>query len=119
MIKSYEIVMVSSLTDEGLGILKERIASIQDYSSIIEAIVPLTNEAFGFLSRLRTKADVSQIIMKDSVKVVIRCKPEESEKIIGHLRAIGAIRAELRTNATEDANQGEAVSIGSEGGPLH
>lgn len=118
MIKSHELVMVSSLTDEGLGILKERIASIQDYSSMIEAVVPLTNEVFGFLSRLRANADVSQVISKDSVKVLIRCKPEESERIMGHLRAIGAIRTELRTNAPEGANQGEAVSTGSEGAPL-
>lgn len=119
MVDPYECVMVSSLTDEGLEILKERIASIQDYSAMIEVIVPLTNEVFGFLSRLRTKADVSQIILKDSVKVLIRCKPGESEKIMGHLRAIGAIRIELLTKASEGANQGEAISTGSEGAPLH
>lgn len=119
MIEPYELVMVSSLTDEGLEILIERIASVQDYSSMIEAVIPLTNEAFGFLSRLRTKADVSQVVLKDSVKVVIRCKPEESEKIMGRLRTIGAIRIELHTKASEDVNQGKAVSTGSEGVPLH
>jgi 50S ribosomal subunit-associated GTPase HflX len=118
MIEPYELVMVSSVTGEGLEILREKIASIQDYSSVIEAIVPLTNEVFGFLSRLRAKADVSQVVLKDSVKVTIRCKPEESEKIMGHLRMIGAVKAELRTKAAEGANHGDAVSTGSEGAPL-
>ncbi len=118
MIEPYELVMVSSVTGEGLEILREKIASIQDYSSVIEAILPLTNEVFGFLSRLRAKADVSQIVLKDSLKVTIRCKPEESEKIMGHLRMVGAVKAELRTKAAEGANHGEAVSTGSEGAPL-
>lgn len=118
MIEPYELAVVSSVTEEGLETLRERIASIQDYSTTIEAVVPLTNEVFGFLSRLRMKADVSQTILKDSVSVVIRCKPEESEKIIGQLRTIGAIRTELRTRTPDGADQGEIVSTGSEGGPL-
>ena len=119
IINPYELVMVSSMTDEGLETLRGRIASIQDYSSMIEAVLPLTNEVLGFLSRLRAKADVSQMILKDSVKVIIRCKPGESEKIMGHLRTIGAFRTEMRTNASEGANQGVAFSSGSEGVPLH
>jgi GTP-binding protein HflX len=119
IIEPYEIMMVSSVTDEGLEELRARIASIQDYSSTIEAVVPLTNEVFGFLSRLRMKADVSQTVLKDSVRITIRCKPEETEKIMGHLRTIGAVGTEVRTKASEASIQSEPVSTGNEGGPLH
>lgn len=118
LIDPYELVLVSSLTGEGIDALRERIASIQSYSAVIDTVLPLSNEVLGFLSRLRATADVSQTILSDRVEVTIRCKPEDSDKTIGRLKTIGATKAELRAKDSENADTGAAASTGTEGGPL-
>jgi GTP-binding protein HflX len=92
IIQPYDLILVSSVTGEGLDILKERILRVQGHTCVIEAEMPLTDAVYSLLSRLRSSADVSMRVMSRHAAVTVRCKPEDIEKIIGWLSAAGAAR---------------------------
>jgi len=113
----HELYFVSALTAEGLDALRERISIVQDRSCIVEAELPLTNESYGFLSRVRKIAEVSQRVQPNSLEVVIRCKPEDADKVSGWLGNLGANKIS-RKSESKEAPQTAPVSSGKEGAPL-
>ncbi len=112
-----EIFFLSALTGEGLDDLRGRISLVQDRSCILEAELPLTNESYGLMSRVRKIADVSQTVRAKTLDVSIRCKPDDVAKISGWMSNIGAKITNNRCEVGEVA-QAESISKGKEGAPL-
>jgi GTP-binding protein HflX len=117
MAPSHELYFVSALTGEGLETLRERISAVQDRSCFVQARLPLTDAAYGLLSRIRKIADVDQNVLSDSLEVEIRCKPEDREKISGWLGNQGAKALTSRCESRELPQEGTS-SNGKEGAPL-
>jgi len=114
---AHETYFVSALTGQGLDALKERIAAIQDRSCSVEGLLPLMNESYGLLSRIRKIADVVQRVGPGGLEATVRCKPEDVEKISGWLENHGAKNVVVRC-ATSDGPQGSEPSSGREGAPV-
>ncbi len=112
-----EVFFVSALTGEGLDELRQRISLVQDRSCIIEAELPLSNESYSLMSRVRKIAEVSEDIDSRSLAVVIRCKPDDVAKISGWMGIIGAKITNTKCEQTEPSQELPS-SKGKEGAPL-
>ncbi len=86
----YELFLVSAKSGAGLVELRERITRVEGYSWAIDAVAPQSNEVYSLLSRLRTKARVSESSAGSSVLVRILCKPADRHTLEARLRSIGA-----------------------------
>lgn len=118
IIQSYDLILVSSVTGEGLDLLRERILRVQGHTFVIEAEMPLTNAVYSLLSRLRSSAEVSMRVMGRHTAVIVRCKPEDSERIIGWLNAAGASKITNNAESPEMPLERGMPSSGNEGAPL-
>jgi GTP-binding protein HflX len=118
IIQPYDLILVSSVSEEGLDLLRERILRVQGHTCIIEADLPLTDAVYSLLSRLRSSAEVSMTVISRHAAVIVRCKPEDSERIVGWLNAAGATRIIVNSEAQEMSPERETPSSGSEGAPL-
>jgi hypothetical protein len=110
---------VSARTGDGIDLLREKIASVQKRSCVIDALMPLTDSTFSLLSRLRSSCTVSERTEEGQISVSLKCKPEEADKITGWLTKAGGSRISVHceTPQIEDARS-EDISNGSEGAPL-
>jgi len=115
---SYDLLFISTVTGEGLDPLRTRVSRIQGFTSTIDAVLPLTDKSFSYLSILRSIAQVSENVVQDHLFVTIRCKPEDGERIVGRLTALGASRISKNPDAANDHAQKANAPSGSEGAPL-
>ncbi len=118
MIQPYELILVSSLSGEGLDLLRERILRVQGHTCVIDAEMPLTDRVYSLLSRLRSSAEVSMKVMGRHALVAVKCRPEDSEKIIGWLNAAGGTKIMVNSDSLEMPPEIESSSNGNEGAPL-
>ena len=118
IIKPYELVLVSARTGEGVDALLETIASLQRRSCIIEGSLPMLDETFSLLSRLRSSCTINEKVLDRDVHVTVRCKPEDAQKVRGWLERAGGSKISLQIEEPQnDALQNESTSNGSEGAP--
>jgi hypothetical protein len=118
IVKPYELLLVSSVSEDGLDVLKERITKVQGHSFIIEAVMPLTDEVYSLASNLRSSAEISLKVVGGHAEVLVRCKPEDSEKIISRLNGAGAVKISSNSEFSEIPSHRELQSSGNEGAPL-
>lgn len=118
IIQSYDLILVSSVSGEGFDSLRERILTVQGHTCVIEVEMPLTDAVYSLLSRLRSTAEVSMKVTGRHAQVIVRCKPEDSEKIVGWLNAAGAARITTNAESLEMPPERETPSSGNEGAPL-
>lgn len=119
LVKPYELMLVSAKTGDGVDHLTERIASVQKRSCVIDATMPITDSTFSLLSRLRTSCTVSERTQDGHVSISLKCKPDESEKIVGWLTKAGGSQISARSEGQQtEAVRTVEVSNGSEGAPL-
>jgi hypothetical protein len=52
--------------------------------------LPLVDKSYNMLSRIRSTADVDSKVTDDNIHVIIRCKPEDGQKISGWIESIPA-----------------------------
>ncbi len=115
----HDLVLVSALTGEGLDELKEMIVLVQGRSLMVEGDLPHTDSALALLSRLRSSCSVNESVDDNGIHVVLRCKPEDGQKIIGWMRKAGGKSISSFAEGPSDAgSQNEAVSSRNEGAPL-
>ena len=115
----YSILFVSAKSGEGVEELRIQISIIEKRTCIIDAILPLSNQTFGFLSRLRGTCEVRDEVVKNEVYATIKCKEEECQKILGLLSKAGALeKSHHPTISVNEDKLGEKASRGSEGAPL-
>ncbi len=89
-LSGHELVFTSAVTGEGLEVLRERMSSIQGRSWQLVAELPLVNESYSLLSRLRSMGEIESKIIADRIVAEIRCKPEDAPKITGWLEGASA-----------------------------
>lgn len=118
IIQPYDLILVSSVSEEGLDLLRERIVKVQGHTCVIEADMPLTDAVYSLLSRLRSSVEVSMKVAGRHTAVIVKCKPEDSEKIVGWLSAAGASKITTNSEPPEMPTEREKQSIGNEGAPL-
>jgi GTP-binding protein HflX len=118
IIKPYDLILVSSVTGEGLDLLRERILRVQGHTYVIEAEMPVTDAVYSLLSRLRSSADVSMRVLGSHTSVIVKCRPEDSEKIIGWLNAAGASKITSNAGSPEMPLERKMPFSGNEGAPL-
>jgi GTP-binding protein HflX len=86
----HDLIFISAVTGKGLDILKSRIAQVQGRSWRIEAVLPLVDKSYNMLSRIRSVADVDSNVEDDKIRVIVRCKSEDGQKISGWIESIAA-----------------------------
>jgi len=118
IIQPYDLIFVSSVTEEGFDLLRERMLRVQGHTCIIQAEMPLTNAVYSLLSRLRSSADISMKVTGRHAAVIVRCKPEDSEKLIGWLNAADASKITTNSDTPEMPIEVGKSSSGNEGAPL-
>jgi len=114
----HDLIFISAVTGEGLDLLKNRLARVQERSWRIEAVLPLVDKSYNMVSRIRSIADVDSKVEDDKVRVIIRCKPEDGQKISGWIESIAA----KVISSQEEPVEGEGSEIESateeKGAPL-
>lgn len=118
LVEPHDLISVSSISGEGLDVLRERILRVQGHTYTIEGEMPLTDKAYSLLSRLRSIAEVSAKETGHQVEVVVKCKPGDSQKILGWLNAAGAAKITVSSQAPETPCSEEVLSNGNQGAPL-
>ncbi len=112
-----ELYFVSAITGEGLDRLRERISLVQDRSCMIQAELPLTDESYSLMSRVRKVAEVSETVTAKTLDVTIVCAADSLEKLSGWLSNAGGKIIVSRCGSQEPV-QGIPSSSGKEGVPL-
>jgi len=114
----HRFVYTSAKTGEGLVPLKEALASSLEFTQIITVKLPMTNESYGLISRLHSRAMIESRIQKGELIVTIACRSEDSDRITGWLRplAIGSIQIESRSMREREGRPARDSS-GNAGGP--
>ncbi|TFG69793.1 MAG: GTPase HflX [Methanomassiliicoccus sp.] len=87
IIGTRQLMFVSSFTKDGLNLIRERIHEMQGRNHVIEASLPIVDESYSLISRLHPLSDVISDIWEDHIRLSVRCNIDDSEKIIGWLRA--------------------------------
>lgn len=118
IIQPYDLILISSVTGEGLDRLRERILRVQGHTCVIKAEMPLTDAVYSLLSRIRSSSEVSMKIIGRHAAVIVRCKPEDSERIVGWLNAAGAAKITTNAESPEMPSERETPSSGNEGALL-
>lgn len=111
LIGSCDLLFVSAHTGEGIDRLKELILAACKQTRVLNVELPLTNNAFSLVSRLREICSVSESTLTDRLMVTIKCNPADSDRLIGMVR-----RANGRILDSGSIETGE--STGSGGVPL-
>ncbi len=117
-IGDYELFMTSAKSEEGLDRLRERIAKVRNFDCEISATIPMTNESYSLLSRLRSISEVQEQVVGKSSRIFIRCRREDMDRIIGWLGTVGAMNTTGRSIASNGTSEQARDSTGSEGAPL-
>ena len=114
-----KLLIVSAKTGSGLDSVRDIIGSLQRHDFVIDATLPMTNEVFSLLSRIRSTCQVSEHVDGRRVSVTIRCKNEDGQKIIGWLKKVNANRVSGdQGGAAIPTTSAEELSKGNKGAPL-
>lgn len=113
-----ELFFVSAKTGKGLDELRRRISLVEDYSHLIEATAPQTDETYSLLSRLRTIANVWEYSNGPRVNIRILCRPEDRQKLEARIISLGGQIVVSQSNAGSTPSSTMTGSTGSEGAPL-
>jgi GTP-binding protein HflX len=105
----HDLIFISAVTGEGLDLIKNRIIQVQGRSRRIEALLPLVDKSYNMLSRIRSIADVDSRVVNDKIHVIIRCKPEDGQKLSGWIESIPA----KVISSQEEPVEGEGSEIES------
>ena len=105
----HDLIFISAVTGEGLDLLKNRIAQVQGRSWRVEAVLPLVDKSYNMLSRIRSVADVDSNVEDDKIRVIVRCKSEDGQKISGWIESIAA----KVISSQEEPVEGEGSEIES------
>lgn len=105
----HDLIFISAVTGDGLDLLKNRIAQVQGRSWRIEAVLALVDKSYNMLSRIRSVAEVDSIVVDDKISVIVRCKPEDGQKISGWIESIAA----KVISSQEEPVEGEGSEIES------
>lgn len=97
----HEMIFISALTGEGLDLLRNRIGRVQGRTWRIEALLPLIDTSYNMLSRVRSIADVDSSVGDNSIHVIVKCKPEDGQKIAGWIESIHAKVVSSQTEAAD------------------
>src|SRR4030066_1876252 len=115
MIEPHELQMISTVEEEGLDTLRERIGAIQKLSAVLSVVLPLKDESMGLLSRLRVSCDVSEEIVGTRVEATIQCRSEDLGKVVGWLEAAGALKIISNDGPRAEGAKKAEASSGREG----
>jgi len=118
MIGTHELLMISTVKEEGLDSLRERISRIQNLSSRVEVELPMKDESMSLLSRLRASCDIQEHIDGVVVRATIRCRTEDLGKITGWLNGAGAIRVDIHDDTQREGGTNHAPPAETKGPPL-
>ena len=117
-VSGHELVFTSAVTGDGLDVLRNRMASVQGRSWQVVAELPMVDKSYSLLSKLRSLGEVESKVGTDRIIAVIKCKPEDAQKITGWLQGASAIIV----SSQDIAKQGEEPEIVSpmeeKGAPL-
>lgn len=88
--KGGEFVLVSSVDRRGFDDLIDAIESRSPRDCIVEAVLPIGDQANSLISQIHDIGDVSQShITGSSIELHVACNVDDSERIIGQIRKIG------------------------------
>ena len=118
IISPYELVLVSARTGEGVLDLTELVSRVQKLHGRVDATLPLTDSSYSLMSRIRSTSSVEEAVAFGSLKVRIRCRAEDIQKIRGWLEGAGATDMIVEFEELEEQPPKERLSSGSEGAPL-
>jgi len=119
IVGTHQFLAVSAKTGFGFDFLRGVIDSLQKRNSTIDVCLPISDETFSLLSRIRSSCQVKESVIGSRVEATIRCKDEDSQKIVGWLRKAGAFKVSI-TQQTPVSTEPSAVSSskGNKGAPL-
>lgn len=119
LIGSRNLIFVSAHTGEGMERLKELILAACRRTCVLNVELPLTDDAFSLVSRLREICSVSEGTLTDRLIVTIKCNPADSGRLLGMVRrAKGRILDSGGIGTGEHGSPESATSTGSGGAPL-
>ncbi len=118
MLNSNEMICVSAVTGEGLDVLRERIMKVQGRSWHLEVNLPLVDRSYAILSRIRGISHVETEVAGESLHASIRCRPEDSSKIVGWLESTSGKIVFSSEEETEEGCPGPGLPSEEEGPPL-
>ncbi len=92
-----DVVFTSVVTKQGLEALVTLIGRSRGAHCIIEATLPLTNEAFSLISSLHDSADVTETPSEETTHISLICSERMLERIQAEIRAVdGEVTSVLR-----------------------
>lgn len=119
LVGAHSFLFVSAKTGEGVDQLREVLGSLQKRTHTMRATLPMANEAFSLLSRIRSACNVFETFVGKKIEVRVECKEEDAERIAGWLAKAGATNIETTSVPVRVASVSEENSSkGSEGVPL-
>ncbi len=118
IVSGHELVFTSAITGEGLDVLRNLISPVQGRSWQLTAELPLVDKSYSLLSKLRSMGEVETEVSSDRITAVIKCKPEDVQKITGWLEGASAHIVSSQTIA-RPGEEPEAIAPPEEkGAPL-
>ena len=119
LVNPEELVFVSSVSEEGLGLLLRKIEPVVGRTCAIDASLPLSDRSLSLLSRIRKIAYISDKVLPTSVHASIKCRPEDRQKISGWVNAVGGtVVVEEACMKAEDGDPPATGCSRNEGAPL-
>lgn len=119
LVGSHDVMFVSAHTGQGIDGLRELILAACRRTRVLNVELPLTDDAFSLVSRLREICFVSEDAVTDRLMITIRCNPADSDRLIGMIgRVNGKIVNSNDIEAGLDDPIQSTISTGSEGAPL-
>jgi GTP-binding protein HflX len=109
--------LVSAKTGAGLNELRQRILEAQEFSCLIEVSAPHTDEVYSLMSRLRSSAHVQEQSTGPSLRIQIRCKPGDRQKLEAWVRAVGGVIESVHQASRGEDQNGKTIPQ-EEKGPL-
>lgn len=85
----HEVVFISAVTGGGLDALSNLIEQSEGASCQIEAVLPLTNDAFSLISSLHDSANVEAHTSSDSTHISVACSERTLERLQAEIRSAG------------------------------
>ena len=70
--------------------MTELVSRVQKLHGRVDATLPLTDSSYSLMSRIRSSSSVEEAVAFGSLKVRIRCRAEDVQKIRGWLKGAGA-----------------------------
>jgi GTP-binding protein HflX len=86
-----DVFLVSATDHIGLAGLISAIEVSEGRSCILVATLPMTDSALSLISALHDSTDIEETKTNDDVKLVLRCRMNEVQKLTGRIEAIGGV----------------------------